>query len=413
MSVYRYKAMPDGGSVTRGEVIADTSAAARAALRSAGLRVLDIRPLHGRADWSVPPVLQAAVRAAHHHIRRRRTRAKADLFDSLSTMLDSGIPLMDAVSSAATGAPSSTRAMLLALADMLKDGSSLSEAMRSRPGWFDPTEVAMITAGQHRGELPSVLSGLAGRHERSGELMAKLIGTLTYPFVVSLVGLGVVVFLSTKTLPVLVGLLDQAGVEPPRLTALVMGFGQGVAAWWWLMVPGVIAIALIAATVHAAARRRGIDLSARMDRFAPRVVRKLLVARMSGELAEMTKAGVPAAEALRIIAPTFGPPVGGGLRRQIEEAVLRIERGDSIGDALSDPRWFDAQFVALVAAGQASGELDVMLSRLANRESRRAHRLLDRLTSLLEPAVVLMLAVMVGTVAMAAILPLIRLQETL
>ena len=245
------------------------------------------------------------------------------------------------------------------------------------------------------------------------ELAAKLIGTLTYPVVVAMVGLGVVVFLSTRTLPQLTELLTQSGVDTPRLTAVVMSIGQLLASWWWLILASFAAGAFAVVALGRIGRDRGYQLAGRFDRFIPKVMRRLLVARMSGELAEMTAAGVPVTEALRVIAPTFGPPFGIGLRIQIERAVDQIERGDTIGEALSDPTWFDPQFTALVAAGQASGELDTMLSRLASRETRRAHRLVDRLASLLEPAVILLLAVMVGTVAMAAILPLIRLQETM
>jgi type II secretory pathway component PulF len=137
----------------------------------------------------------------------------------------------------------------------------------------------------------------------------------------------------------------------------------------------------------------------------------LALARLASELARMVGAGVPFVEALRVLAPTFRGPVLGSLGRRVRDAAGAAERGEPLDAAFADRIWFDAEWRRLVAAGAAAGELAPMLERLADRQGRRARRQIDRLAAALEPAVTLALAAMVGVVVMAAVLPLIKLQE--
>ena len=145
-----------------------------------------------------------------------------------------------------------------------------------------------------------------------------------------------------------------------------------------------------------------------LRRWSPHVLRKLAVARLSIQLAELLRTGVPMVDALRVVAPTTP---GVTLRRRLLEAADRVERGEDIAAALDDEHWFDGEFQRLLQIGQTSGELDTLLDRLGHRYARQANRMIDRLATLLEPAVILTLAVLVGLVVMAAILPLLRLQE--
>jgi type II secretory pathway component PulF len=137
----------------------------------------------------------------------------------------------------------------------------------------------------------------------------------------------------------------------------------------------------------------------------------LIVARFAQVLAELLRSGVPVVEALRVLAPTFS--TASGFAVSIRGAAERIERGEDLAQALDDERWFDAEFRRLLDVGQAAGDLDQLLMRIAERYGRHARRLIDRLAALLEPVVILLLALMVGAVVMAAVLPLLRLREML
>ncbi|MFG0317804.1 MAG: type II secretion system F family protein [Planctomycetota bacterium JB042] len=421
MSLWRYEAMPAGGGAkVRGEVAADSAAGVRAQLRRAGLVALDLEPMKGgRATKGTADESASAWREVWtRHLRTRRRSKKAELFDGVATLLECGLPLREAIeslkASTTTGGATATRGLLLRLREALQDGDSLARAMRAEPAWFDGIEAALLEAGQHGGTLAAVLKTLADRHERADVLTGKLVSALSYPAIVTAVGLGVVVFLSTKTLPDLVAVLTDAGLEPPGLTLNVMACGEFLLrAGPWLLL-GLPLLALAGLVVSR--RLSGADrLAERLDRLRPALVRKMTSARIASGLAELLKAGVPLVEALRVLAPSIGGGGGGGGVRKtsLVEIAKEIEHGASVADAFSRDRTFDGEFLRLVDLGQKTGELPQLLARLGDRSRRSAERAVDRLAALLEPTAVLALAVLVGAVALAAVLPFFQLQEVL
>ncbi len=426
MTVWQYTAIDPGGEAgsrkrTRGELSGDSAADVRAQLRRIGLQVIDLRSVRrSHADraantrWrtSIIAPLGAAWRG---HLRQRRRMERAELFDSLATMINSGLPLLGAVETileSSTGRSRTRRSMLVQVRERLRGGGSLAAAMREHSAWFDAVEVAMIEAGQHGGTLPEVLLRLSQRHERAGGLQQKLLGALTYPALVSMVGLGVIVFLSVKTLPELTRILTDADIAIPALTTRVMSLGRFIAGFWWLILSMAAFTTLGWMLVSHSSIARSIPVPQWIAARRPRllVLKRLRIAAAARQLSDLLRSGVPMVEALRTIAPAAASR---SLRHTLELAADRIERGDELAGALDDPHWFDAEFRQLLAIGQASGELDDLLLRIAERYERQSQRLIDRLTSILEPAVIMLLALGVGTVVMSAILPLLRLQEIL
>jgi general secretion pathway protein F len=424
MSLWRYTAIEmRSQSQHCGEIAGDSADDVRASLRRIGLQVIDMRPLRATPPLSdqLKATLQPFIDAYHIHLRRRRGAERAELYDSLSTMLSAGLPLLEAIQtlidSRRRGARSAMTTMLIEVRERLKSGESLADSMASicgGPGWFDEMDVAMVRAGQHGGNLAQVLASMAQRHQKANELGQKLVGALAYPFLVTIVGLGVVVFLSVKTLPELARILTDAKIEVPALTERVMWLGQLLANHWLAIGCAVLALVIVAIGLPEIAKRFNWRIPRTMHRRwfkgGPRVLRTIAVGRLAVRLSELLRSGVPMVEAIRVVAPTVSSL---GLRQSLTNAAERLESGDELATALDDQRWFDAEFRRLLDIGQTSGELDTMLQRIGERYQRQAQRLIDRLTALLEPLVILCLAVMVGVVVMAAILPLLRLQEIL
>lgn len=424
MTVWRYKAVPLQGAISsatqHGELSGDNAAEVRASLRRIGLQVIDLRPIKRMRDetdigskstWLIE--LRSSLQSSlDSYLRRRRQHERAELYDSLATMIESGLPLLEAVSTIADSTAnkrSPLRSMLVDVRENLRSGSSLGQAIKVHQSWFDASEVAMVQAAQVSGTLPSVLRTLSQRHERSGEIGNKLIAALAYPLIVAMVGLGVVIFLSVKTLPDLTSILTDAEIEIPALTANVMAFGQFIAGHWIALLLVLVISAMAFPLAASILTKRKLQLHPRLRGLYPTVIRRVAVARVALQLAELIRSGVPMVEALRVIAPTCG----GSLQRLLMTAADHVQSGDDLAEALSDELWFDSQFRSLLSVGQASGELDQLLQRIGERYSRQANRLIDRLAALLEPCVILSLAVFVGIVVMAAILPLLRLQEVL
>lgn len=441
MTLWQYTATecPTGESGSRpapqrGEVVASTAGEARAALRKAGLQVIRLRPLPSGIDpaaqrqWSqwITPLREVA----NQYLRSRRRQSRAEMYDGMATMLDAGVPLTEALDTllgnqrrrpVMRSFRDPGQVMLLQLREGVKAGQAFDEVVARHAGWFDRIEVAMIRAGLHNGDLPRVLRSLADRHQRSGALLQKLTGALAYPAVIALVGLGVVIFLSVHTLPQLVGILEQSNVSVPALTRQTMAAGQFMYTFWWLLPVVLLLLAALVTLHHGRRSRRHQDAKTNSRQsqttgnrptftLIPKTIRRIGVATISARLAELLGTGVPMVEALRIVAPTAP---GIQLSRTLANAAAGVERGDELADALDDPRWFDLEYRRLLEIGQSTGELDAMLQRIADRYQRQADRLIDRLTSLLEPVVLLTLAILVGIVVMAAVLPLVRLQEIL
>lgn len=423
MTLWRYTAvtLAEPRHRRRGELSAEAAVDVRASLRRVGLQVISIRPVRPRPRnprmmTGTTELFRSMIDRWHQHLRSRRRSERAELYDSLSTMLESGLPLTEAVDTllhSRGGHRSRLRPMLAMLREHLRGGQALGSFMSNRPDWFETTEVAMVEAGQHSGELAVVLRTLCDRHQQGEALTQRLLGALAYPCVVSVVAVGVVIFMSTRTLPQLLTLLDAHDIAVPKLTVAVMNTGQWLTVYWPIALLLLITGPFLMSLARQALERRFQSLFQRLGRIpisTPRLLRRIAVAGLCARLADLLQAGIPLVDALRHVGPTVRQRP---LHQLILHAAERIERGDSPAQALSDSNWLDAEFQRLVELGEHSGELDVLLRRLAERYQRQAARLIDRFTRILEPAVIIALTALVGIVVMAAILPLVRLQEML
>jgi len=331
-------------------------------------------------------------------------------------MLQSGLPLLEALDALSRSQRDNrTRDLLLRLREALRSGKALSRSFEDERCWFDPVEIAMVRSGEHGGTLPDVLRTLSDRHERAGQFTHQLLGALAYPAIVTVLGLGVVLFLSTTTLPELVRILTEAGVETPALTARVLTVGNLVTNAWLPLSVGLLTtifglwLGLRRLTSSSSTGPVSKFLRSTIDRFRPGFLRRSKVGALATGLAELCRTGVPLTEGLAVLAPTAGARLG----QTLTDAKEKIERGSPISEAFADDAWFDAEFLRLLDLGHATGELPALLQRVGNRYRRSSERALDRFSALMEPAAILILAGLVGTVALAAVLPLFRLQEVL
>ena len=223
----------------------------------------------------------------------------------------------------------------------------------------------MVRAAEHGGTLPTILQTLADRHERSGQFTHRLLGALAYPTVVSVLGLGVVVFLSTTTLPELVRILTDAGVEAPTLTLRVLAGGQLLAgSWGWLLLGLLAFVVLVQVSVRRLGTRDG-RFARVVDRLRPAFLRQKRVGSLATGLSELLSTGVPLAEALSVLEPTTGPR----LSKTLREAKARIERGEPLAKAFADPVWFRRGVPA--AAGARPRDRRATRALFARRRSLR------------------------------------------
>ncbi len=412
MELWRYTAVrSEAGQALaprRGELMAESAVEVRASLRRIGWQVVELR--RARKPIAIPIHLRQAF---NHHLRRRRRDQRAEIFEGLCSLLESGLPLVECLEVIGEErqrlSGRARRQMLVEWREAMRSGASPAQAMSNHPSWFDSIDCAMVESGQHGGMLPGVLKHMAEREVRVGQLGHQLVAALTYPAIITVAAVGVAVFLSVKTLPDLANLLTTAKIEVPALTRWIMAGGQLAAQWGAVL----LAVATVLTAGGVVALHSAIQRSPRVARFAaagtPRVLRTWAVSRFAQNLADLLRAGVPAVEAMRVLSTTL--PIA--LNGVVTNAANEIESGGDLAQALDDPLWFSAQFRRLLHSGQAAGELEATLERMALRDERRTERQINRLATLLEPAAIVALATLVGTVVLAAVLPLTRLQEVI
>ena len=410
MTRFRYRARFGGnGRHQTGELTAESPAAARSLLRQAELVVLDIKPVKERESSGGAPF----GRVIDRWLCRRRAAQKTELLESLATLIESGIPVKSAIEIAGRGrrVPRGVARLARCLADSLSDGGSLYDACGSQPGWFDRLEIAVIGVAQQSGELSQAMRRLTDRQSRSSELRNKIIAALTYPVLIGIVTLLVVVLLSTKTLPPIVEMLIASDIDVPRLTGALVTIGRALSSLAGVAAAGALGLLVLAILMLVQARSVGRTAPAWYVKLLPAVCQRLPISALARDLADLIASGVPLAQAIEILGPTLRGPGTSHLRASLEMARETMAEGVSLEEAFDDDLWFDAEFRRLLAVGQESGELPVMLRRLAERYEQRSRRAIDRLAALLEPAAILVMSAVVGTVVLAAVLPLIRMQE--
>lgn len=406
MSVFRYTAAnPEQRSPKVGVVSAPSAVEARRMLRAIGLRPISIDEI--RESRASTGLFSTAITS---HLRRRRTGIKAEFYDAFATLLRSGVTPRDAllVLADSHAKASSIGSLARLLAEDIAQGVTLSEIARSHRAWFDDAECAVIGAGERAGELDLALSRLADRQARSSDLGSRLTSVLTYPILVSVAGLGVSIFLANHTLPQLTQVLRDANIEIPTLTRIVMLVGQSVLTYALPLCISASLLLIAGLILFGSTRTR---MPAKLIERSPRVFRRIATADSFLLLAELAESGLTLVESIRVTAPTATGPIGRPLAQEWLRVAAFIEQGGAFDAALSNRRWFTPEHQRLIAAGMHAGELATTLRRVGQRDLRSAHRLIDRIATLIEPAAIVLLTLFIGAIVLAAVLPIVKLQE--
>jgi type IV pilus assembly protein PilC len=300
--------------------------------------------------------------------------------------------------------------MIARLRDGIRDGHPLSIAAGQAPQWFDPFDVALLDAGQQAGDLPATLRAAADHHQRAGKIGQRLFIALAYPGILAIAGIGVAMFLGNRVLPQLATLLQQAHQPVPDLTMAVISAAQIL--WWcWPLVT-----VLVAATVIGISRLlRRIPTESKLGRLVhghslARLRRRYRAGRFTWSLARLLSAGMTVTDALLVIAESLQDRP---LRKLVIESQAAIVRGEDFSAVIARSSLLDPEVAQLIRIGERSGELVPMLEQIADHAFTAADAAMDRVAALIGPLAILMLAAIIGLLAVASILPLSRLGDML
>jgi type IV pilus assembly protein PilC len=330
-----------------------------------------------------------------------------------STMIDAGVSLVRAldVLGEQTQNPKLKR-MLIDIQTEVESGQTLSKAMSKFPKTFGSLFIGLIRAGEVGGVLEEALQRLSFFLEKDMELRRKVKAALTYPCIVVVVAVGIVVGLCTFIVPKFVELFKDLGVkELPAMTQVLVDFSDFLKNKWWMGII-IILVSYIAIKYFGTTRigRRVIDrIKLKVPVFGP-LNHKIALARFSRTLGTLLVSGVPILQALETVAGTVGNSI---ISEAVMEARARIREGDKINDPLEKSRMFPPMVVHMISIGEESGALDQMLTKIAEFYEGEVDSTLQSLTSAIEPVLIVFLGVCVGFIVIAMFMPLIAVIQNL
>jgi type IV pilus assembly protein PilC len=345
-----------------------------------------------------------------HWLRHRITAKDLCLFTrQFATMLKAGLPLLQAFDIVARGHanPALSRLALDIRADV-ETGTSLSQAFRRYPQYFDGLFCHLVAAGEQAGMLEPVLSRLATYQEKSLALRSQVKSAMFYPAAVLAVAVVVTAVMLVWVVPAFKQVFDDFGAELPLPTLIVMALSEALVEWWPVLVGVIVAgSALLYRTWRRSASfRAGLDRLMLRLPLLGKVVTKAVVARWCSTLATMFAAGVPLVESLNSVAGAAGNAV---YHEATQRVASSVRSGTSLSVALQQTQVFPVMLVQMVAIGEESGSLDDMLRKVAEFYESEVDAAVASLSSLLEPLIMVVLGTLIGGLVIAMYLPIFQL----
>ncbi len=423
MPRFKYIAMDSKGTESSGVIDAADQQQALAAIRAHGLFPTKISDVGGSGSGVAAAAAQAAVGAAAKPGSGLSMEIKMPTFlqprvkpkqlmvftRQLATLIDAGLPLLRGLKILLKQEKHPRlQAAIVGMGDSVEGGSTFSDALNLFPNIFDRLFVNMVKAGEAGGVLELVLQRLAEFMEKSEKIKAKIKGAMVYPVVVLSFAMIILGFLLVKVIPQFAVIFDELlGGELPALTQFVINISDTVVQSWYLVLGGIgIIVALFKVIVRTKRGRYILDLiKLKTPVFGP-LFRRTAIARFTRTLGTLMSSGVPVLQALTIVKETAGNEVVSEAIQSIHDSV---KEGDPMAMQMEAHSIFPGMVVSMVDVGEETGALPEMLTRIANNFDDEVDAAVEGMTSVIEPIMIIFLAVIIGTIVIAMFMPLIAL----
>ena len=330
-----------------------------------------------------------------------------------STMIDAGVTLVRCLSVLAEQATNPRlKAILNDIQNEVEGGSTLSRAMEKYPGVFDRLFIGLVNAGEIGGALEESLQRLSQFLEKDVEMKRKVKSAMTYPTIIMVFAVLVVLGLMTFVLPKFMGLFKDLGIkELPGPTAILQACSDFLLAkWYWVIIFGIVFFVAIKLFMKTKVGRRVFD---RIKLKAPifgKLNHKVALARFARTLSTLLSSGVGILQAMETVAGTVSNDI---ISDALLEARARIREGDKIGEPLARSKLFPPMVVQMITIGEESGSLDPMLAKVADFYEDEVEAALASLTAAIEPVMIVGLGGVVGFIVIALFLPLVAVIQNL
>ncbi len=399
MPTFAYTFRDSMGTVRSGTSEAESAEILRKRLQEQGFTVTEVRQIRAHrpgGGWGRVKLSDLAI-----------------FCRQFSTMQDAGVSIVRSLDVLAQQTQSAKlRRIIMDIQAEVEAGQTLSKAMSKYPNVFSNLFIGLIRAGEVGGVLEESLQRLAAFLEADVALRRKVRAAMTYPTIVVIAALAIVIGLVTFILPKFFDVFKDLGIKDfPVMTQMLMDFSNFLTSRWYVMI-AIVALVVIAFRMFVRTRigRRLYDrLKLKLPVFGP-LNHKIALARFSRTLSTLLSSGVPILQALETVAGTVANEI---IAEAVMEARARIREGDRIGPPLEKSGMFPPMVVHMISIGEESGALDQMLSKVADFYESEVESTLQSLTSAIEPVLIVLLGGMVGFIVISLLLPLITAVQSL
>lgn len=327
----------------------------------------------------------------------------------IATMIEAGIPIAQTLRGISLGHENpAVKELLNKIRSDVEAGTNLSSSLRKHPQYFNRLYISLITVGEQSGTLDLLMNKVASYLEKIEEIKSKVRAALFYPALVIVVAMVIVAILLIVVIPEFETLFSDFGADLPSLTKWVVNLSHSVQENWLIY----LVVSMVGGTAAVAAYKRSSKMQHLMDRIILRVpvfgtiIRKSIIARIARTLATMFGAGIPLVDSLETVATA----AGNGVYQNGMLAIRRdVSTGRSLEGSMTDTKLFPGMMLQMVATGEESGELEKMLDKVADFFENEVDNAVAVISSLVEPFLIIILGVIVGTIVIAMYLPIFKL----
>lgn len=404
MPVYEYTALNQKGKSVTGIVDAESSQAARQKLRSTRIFPISIKEAASQSakkeQWSV---------SAMRYFTRVKPAEVTMMTRLLSTLIGAGFPLVSAIDSLIPQSKSHAFQRVVAqIKDSIVEGNSFAASLSLFPNIFPPLYINMVSAGETSGTLEIVMDRLADLMEKQEALKNKITTALAYPLLMAAMSILVVFFLLTNVIPTIANLFEEVGQAMPTPTRILIGSSEFVISYWWMILIMITALVFVYHRLSKTERGRyAIDRALLKIPGFGKLAQKLAAARFARTLGSLLENGVNMLTALDIVRNIVGNTI---IRDAIAEAAQEVGKGQALGYSLGETKVFPSLTIQMIQVGEQSGELEKMLNRVADVYENDVENTIMKLTSLLEPIMIVVMAVIIGFIVLSICLPIFEMR---
>ncbi|SFN27214.1 type II secretion system F family protein [Proteiniclasticum ruminis] len=402
MALYRYKAVQSDGKEVNEVMTAATITEVQEKIRDKGLYLIQIRE-----------DVEKKSAAEELSFGGKVTAKQISIFcKQFATLLKAGVPVASGLD--ILYRQTENKKFKSALEDVyteVQKGSQVSTAIRNHPKVFPSLMVNMVESGEMSGNLDNIMERLAIHYEKDAKINSRIKGAMIYPIALSVISVVVVIFLITVILPTFTGMFTSSGTELPLPTRILLGISDFIRNYWYIVIGAVgFLIFVVNRYLSSSVGRYQFDAL----KFKLPVVKgsmdKIVTARFTRTLGSLLRSGIPLIDALELAGSVTGNVV---IEEKVNYIASEVEKGETLGVALKRTPTFGPMVVSMIQIGEESGSLDQMLDKSADFYEQELEDAIDRLLKLMEPLLIVVMAIVIGFIVISMALPMFDMVNTI